>query len=173
MTYVVLITIILLITLLATYLVIENNRKKAEQLKKQQLIDRQKHTVDFYKKQLALYVDAKILRPKHSHNMLVIAGNFFVVQAKSEDNLELFESCIESLMTTINNEIAKSHITGNTEILANNMLSFIESLPTSARDYNKEFYSQMLHTLVLTITTPELKVESAVLETADEAIAES
>jgi len=164
MTYIVFFTIILLIALLGFFLSIESSKKKAELLKKQVFTDRQNQAISHFKEQITQYVEAKILRPKHSQNLNAIASNFFVVQAHNEDNLTILETTIESLTTCLNSELAKTNITGDKETVANNILTFINELPRSARDYNNVFYTQILPALIVSLQTADLSFE----ETTDE-----
>lgn len=164
MTYIVFFTIILLIALLGFFLSIESSKKKAELLKKQIFTDRQNQAIAHFKEQLTQYVEAKILRPKHSQNLNAIASNFFVVQSHNEDNLTILETTIESLTACLNSELAKTNISGNKESITNNILSFINELPRSARDYNNVFYTQILPALIVSLQTPDLEFD----ETVDE-----
>jgi len=166
MTYIVFFTIVLLIALLGVFLSIENSKKKAEQLKKQIFSERQNHAVSHFKNQTAQYIEAKILRPKHSHNLQAIASNFFVVQAHNEDNLTVLETTLENLTTSLNSELAKTNITGDKETIANNILTFINELPRSARDYNNTFYTQILPALIVSLQTPELTFDETIDEDA-------
>jgi len=164
MTYIVFFTIILLIALLGFFLSIESSKKKAELLKKQMFTDRQNQAIAHFKEQISQYVEAKILRPKHSQNLNAIVSNFFVVQAHNEDNLTILETTIESLTTSLNSELAKTNISGNKESIANNILTFINELPRSARDYNNMFYTQILPALIVSLQTPDLEFDEAIDE---------
>lgn len=164
MTYIVFFTIILLIALLGFFLSIESSKKKAELLKKQMFTDRQNQAIAHFKEQISQYVEAKILRPKHSQNLNAIVSNFFVVQAHNEDNLTILETTIESLITSLNSELAKTNISGNKESIANNILTFINELPRSARDYNNMFYTQILPALIVSLQTPDLEFDEAIDE---------
>ena len=155
MTYVVLLCVILLIAVFATYTVVENNRKKAEAFKKQQFNDRVKYITESYKKQLSLYAEAKLIRPKHIPMMQAIVNNFFVVQSHTESNLILMEACIENLTNVLASEMAKCHVTGNKDQLAERMLNFVSELPTG-RDFNKIFYEQLLPALVIGLKSPNV-----------------
>ncbi|PAJ74379.1 hypothetical protein CJF42_10780 [Pseudoalteromonas sp. NBT06-2] len=164
MTYIVFFTIVLLIALLGVFLSIENSKKKAELLKKQIFVERQNHAVSQFKNQIPQYIEAKILRPKHSHNIQAIASNFFVVQAHNEDNLAVLEATLESLTTNLNSELAKTNITGDKETITNNIITFINELPKNARDFNHEFYSQIMPALIVTLQTPDLSFEETTEE---------
>jgi hypothetical protein len=171
MTYIVFFTIVLLIVLLGVFLSIESSKKKAEQLKKQVFTDRQNQANTHFKEQIAQYVEAKILRPKHSQNLNAVASNFFVVQAHNEDNLTILEATLENLTSSLNTELAKTNITGDKEIIANNILTFINELPRSARDYNNTFYAQILPALIVSLQTPDLSFEETTED--DEQLAET
>ncbi|SFC93986.1 hypothetical protein [Pseudoalteromonas denitrificans] len=164
MTYVVFFTIILLITLLGVFLTIESNKKKAILLKKQNFTERQNHAISHFKTQISQFIEAKILRPKHGQNLQAIAGNFFVVQAHNEDNLLILESTLENLINTLNSELAKANISNDKETIANKILDFIQELPTSARDYHNEFYTQIMPALIVTLKTPDLVIEDEAAE---------
>jgi len=172
MTYIVFFTIVLLIVLLGVFLSIENSKKKAELLKKQMFADRQNIAISHFKSQVTQYVEAKILRPKHTQNLQAIASNFFVVQAHNEDNLAVLEASLENLTASLNSELAKTNITGDKETVTNNIISFINELPRSARDYNHEFYTQILPALIISLQTPDLAFEEAIDEEQTELEAE-
>ena len=155
MTYVVLLSVILLIALFSTYTVIEKNRKKAEALKKQLFNERVKIVTDNYKKQLSYFSEAKLLRPKHLPAMQAIANNFFVVQAHNDNNLILMEACLDNLSNVLASEMAKTHVTGNKDELAERILNFATELP-SGRGFNKIFYEEQLPALVFTLKSPDI-----------------
>lgn len=155
MTYVVLLSVILLIALFSTYTVIEKNRKKAEALKKHLFNERVKIVTDNYKKQLSYFSEAKLLRPKHVPAMQAIASNFFVVQAHNDSNLILMEACLDNLSSVLASEMAKAHVTGNKDELAERVLHFATELP-SGRGFNKIFYEEQLPALVFTLKSPDI-----------------
>ncbi|ATC95259.1 hypothetical protein [Pseudoalteromonas tunicata] len=161
MTYIVFLCVILLIAVFATYTVVENNRKKAEAFKKQQFNDRVKYVTENYKKQISLYAEAKLIRPKHVPMMQAVVNNFFVVQPHSESNLILMEVCLENLTNVLASEMAKSHVTGNKDQLAERILNFVSELPTG-RDFNKIFYEQLLPGLVTSLKSADVLNEATI-----------
>ncbi|WP_410007615.1 hypothetical protein [Pseudoalteromonas holothuriae] len=162
MNYIVFVTLLLLITLLGVYLVIENNRKKAREAKKKVFNDRLKEITDHFKFKTAEYVDAKILRPKYAPKINSIVSNFFVVQPHTEENLSQLELISEQFTRAVGTELGKAHITGNKELLAEQLQYFVAELPSSGIAYNKGFYYEILPALITLIKTPD--VPDAILQ---------
>jgi hypothetical protein len=155
MSYIVFATLILLITLLGVYVVIENNRKKAREAEKKMFNDRLKRINSQFKFKTAEFVEAKALRPKYSPKVNAIVGNFFVVQAHTEENLDKLERIAEQFIHCVTNELNKCRGNGNLDLLADQLQYFVAELPTSGISYNKEFYQEILPALIIMIKTPD------------------
>ncbi|WP_152087563.1 hypothetical protein [Pseudoalteromonas sp. A25] len=160
MSYIVFFTLLLLITLLGVYVVIENNRKKAREAEKKVFNERLKEVTDNFKAKTAEYVDAKILRPKYAPKINAIVSNFFVVQAHTEENLNQLETVSEQFTRAVGTELGKSRITGNKDLLAEQLQYFVAELPSSGIAYNKDFYHEILPALIALIKTPDVSVEA-------------
>ncbi|CAM3958507.1 hypothetical protein PSBY109024_01705 [Pseudoalteromonas byunsanensis] len=154
--YIVFFTLLLLITLLGVYVVIENNRKKAREAEKKIFNNRLKEITTSFKHKTAEYVDAKILRPKYAPKINAIVSNFFVVQAHTEDNLSQLEVVSELFTRTVGTELGKCRITGNTDLLAEQLQYFVAELPSNGIAYNKDFYYEILPALITLIKTPDV-----------------
>ncbi|KPH59641.1 hypothetical protein HJP15_17145 [Pseudoalteromonas sp. NEC-BIFX-2020_002] len=157
MTYVVFFAILLLITLLGSYLVIENNRRKAVEAKKKLFNARVTEVTNNLKAKLNEFSDAKILRPKYIARTQVIASNFFVVQPHTDENLLYLEGIIESLISTISSELAKTYVTGERDALAEKLDYFVADLPQTGIAYNHGFYREILPSLIKILQSPELQ----------------
>ncbi|MBQ4862826.1 hypothetical protein J8L98_14155 [Pseudoalteromonas sp. MMG013] len=155
MSYIVFSTLVLLITLLGVYVVIENNRKKARDAEKKIFNDRLKNITSQFKSRTAEFVDAKALRPKYSPKINAIVGNFFVVQPHTEENLDQLERVAEQFVMSVVFELNKCRETGNIDLLADQLQYFVAELPTSGIAFNKEFYHEILPALIVMIKTPD------------------
>lgn len=155
MAYVVFFTLALLITILSVYLVIENNRRKAREAEKKAFNDRLKVISSNFKLKVAEFVEAKILRPKYAPQINAIVGNFFVVQAHSEENLAQLEKVSELFTYSVTNELNKCRSNGNMDLLAEQLQYFVAELPTAGIAYNRDFYREMLPALIARIQTPD------------------
>ncbi|CAM3557799.1 hypothetical protein [Pseudoalteromonas maricaloris] len=155
MAYVVFFTLALLITILSVYLVIENNRRKAREAEKKAFNDRLKVISSNFKLKVAEFVEAKILRPKYAPQINAIVGNFFVVQAHSEENLAQLEKVSELFIYSVTNELNKCRSNGNMDLLAEQLQYFVAELPTAGIAYNRDFYREMLPALIARIQTPD------------------
>ncbi|ASD67380.1 hypothetical protein [Pseudoalteromonas piscicida] len=155
MAYVVFFTLALLITILSVYLVIENNRRKAREAEKKAFNDRLKVISSNFKLKVAEFVEAKILRPKYAPQLNAIVGNFFVVQAHSEENLAQLEKVSELFIYSVTNELNKCRSNGNLDLLAEQLQYFVAELPTAGIAYNRDFYREMLPALIARIQTPD------------------
>nr|WP_216628337.1 hypothetical protein [Pseudoalteromonas caenipelagi] len=158
--YIVFFTLLLLITLLGVYVVIENNRKKAREAEKKIFNARLKEVTDNFKAKTAEYVDAKVLRPKYAPKVNAIVGNFFVVQAHTEANLNQLEKISEQFTRAVGTELGKSRVTGNKDQLAEQLQYFVAELPSSGIAYNKDFYYEILPALIALIKTPDVSVDA-------------
>jgi hypothetical protein len=157
--YIVFFTLILLITLLGVYVVIENNRKKAREAEKKIFNDRLKEITTHFKIRTQEYVDAKILRPKYAPKINAIVSNFFVVQAHTEQNLNQLEQVSAQFTRTVGAELGKCHDVGRLDLLAEQLQYFVAELPTAGIAYNKDFYYEILPALITLIKTPDLPAE--------------
>lgn len=156
MTLVVFFALLLLITLLGTYLIIENNRRKALEAKKKEFNTRVSEVTNQLKAKLNEYIDAKIMRPKYSSRLQLLTSNFFVVQPHTDENLLHLEKVTDSLINTLNSELAKTYVTGERDELAKRIDFFVAELPQGGIAYNKTFYHEMLPPLISMLKSPEL-----------------
>lgn len=164
MNIVVLLSIVLLITLLGTYLVVENNKKKAQQLQKRIYNDRVSSAHTELRKQLLIIKDARLIRPMDVNTIAQLATNFFVVQSKTEENLEQLENLSHSLVVMLQSEVNKTFIGQDSEQLKLNLRDFVNALPKNGRDFNQEFYQTQLPSLVATIATSEFIAQTEEIE---------
>ena len=156
MTYVVFLALLLLITLLGTYLVIENNRRKAREAEKRQFNNRVIEVTNNLKAKLNEFCAAKIIKPKYIARIQVIASNFFVVQPHTDENLLYLERIVDSLINTVNSELAKTYVTGERGQLSEQLSLFVAELPYGGIEYNRTFYYEILPSLIKTLESAEL-----------------
>ena len=156
MTYVVFFALLLLITLLGSYLIIENNRRKAVEAKKKLYNNRVKDVSQQLKIKLNEYCDAKIIRPKYVPRMQLITSNFFVVQPHTDENLLYLERICESLINTVSSELAKTYVTGERDALVEQLDLFVSELPIAGVAYNKTFYHELLPSMIKVLCTEDL-----------------
>lgn len=164
MTYVVFFALLLLITLLGSYLVIENNRRKALAAKKKLFNTRVNEVNVNLKSKLNEYYEAKIIRPKYIPRLQIIVSNFFVVQAHNDENLLYLERIVESFISTLNSELAKTYVTGERDALAERLDFFVSELPTVGLAYNKSFYHELLPSMIKVLCTSELSANPSEYE---------
>lgn len=160
MTLVVFFALLLLITLLGTYLIIENNRRKAIEAKKKAFNARVSEVTKQLKTKLNEYIDARIMRPKYSSRLQMITSNFFVVQPHTDDNLLHLENITDLFINTLNSELAKTYVTGDRDELINRIDFFVAELPLNGIAYNKVFYNEVLPSLISTLKSPELSTDT-------------
>ncbi|WP_440055781.1 hypothetical protein ACSLBF_06430 [Pseudoalteromonas sp. T1lg65] len=158
MGYVVFFTLALLITLLAVYLVIESNRRKAIEAEKKAFNKRLKEITSHFKVKVAEFVDAKILRPKYAPQINAIVSNFFVVQAHNQENLDQLERVSEQFLHKVSAELNKCRALKTTDLLAEQLQYFVAELPSSGIAYNRDFYREILPALIARIQTPDLEL---------------
>ncbi|MCQ8877548.1 hypothetical protein NQT69_05855 [Pseudoalteromonas shioyasakiensis] len=156
MTYVVFLALLLLITLLGTYLVIENNRRKAREAEKRLFNNRVIEVTNNLKAKLNEFCEAKIIKPKYIVRIQVIASNFFVVQPHTDENLLYLERIVDSFINTVNSELAKTYVTGERGKLAEQLSLFVAELPYGGIEYNRTFYYEILPSLIKTLESAEL-----------------
>ncbi|MCF6442547.1 hypothetical protein L1077_24260 [Pseudoalteromonas luteoviolacea] len=155
MTYIVFVSIVLLITILGVYMVIENNRQKARDAEKKIFNERVKDITSLYKRKIAEYVDCKLIRPKHAPKFNAIVGNFFVVQAHNEENLARLERVSEHLLSQVGSELNKCRSNDTVDLLTEQLFLFAAELPSAGIAYNKNFYTEILPALISRIQTPD------------------
>lgn len=158
MSLIVYLSVILLITLLGTYLVIENNRKKAESAKKAQYQAKYQKLNNALKEQVKLLSDARFIKPKDATSLQSISNHFFVVQTKTEENLQLLEQLVDSLVFVFASEMNKTLITLDKETLTKQLQHFIADLPKSGIGFNQEFYQQQLPAMITLLKTPDVNL---------------
>ncbi|ALQ08534.1 hypothetical protein EU508_08490 [Pseudoalteromonas fuliginea] len=156
MTYVVFFSLLLLITLLGSYLIVENNRRIASETKKRIFNDRVSKISTRLKSKLNELLDVKVIRPKHVPRVQAIVSNFFVVQAHNDDNLQKLEDVTDLLVSTLSNELNKTYQTNSAKSLIDNLQHFIAELPHQGILYNKAFYDTELPSLIFTIQTEDI-----------------
>lgn len=156
MTYVVFFAIMLLITLLASYLVIESNRKKTLETKKRLFNERVLNAHLRLKTKLSELVDAGVINNKYLARIQLVVTNFFVVQPYTDENLQRLEDLSALLITTLNEEITKTYIRNSTQELSINIQYFIAQLPAQGILFNKTFYHDILPSLIVNIKTQEI-----------------
>ncbi|MBH0090536.1 MULTISPECIES: hypothetical protein [unclassified Pseudoalteromonas] len=155
MTYVVFFALLLLITLLATYLKVESNRKKAIEARKKLFNERVSHVNTRLKTKLNELLDAKIIRPKYIPRIQAIVNNFFVVQPHTDENLQQLEDIADLLINTLSNELIKTNQTNIIQPLIDNIQYFVSELPQQGILYNKSFYINVLPPLIALIITED------------------
>ncbi|ESP90291.1 MULTISPECIES: hypothetical protein [Pseudoalteromonas] len=172
MSYIVFVSIVLLITILGVYMVIENNRQKARDAEKKIFNERVKDISSLYKRKIAEYVDCKLIRPKHAPKFNAIVSNFFVVQSHNEENLARLEKVSEHLLSQIGSELNKCRSNDNVELLSEQLFLFAAELPSAGIAYNKNFYVEILPALISRIQTPDTheKIEHEVEVDGEEKI---
>lgn len=148
MTYVVFFALLLLITLLYSYLKIESNRKKAIEARKKLFNERVSHVNSRLKVKLNDLLDAKIIRPKYVPRIQAIVNNFFVVQSHTDENLQQLEDTADLLINTLSNELIKTNQTNVIQPLIDNIQYFVSELPQQGILYNKSFYLNTLPPLI-------------------------
>ena len=168
MTYVVFFALLLLITLLASYLKIESNRKKAIEAKKKQFNDRVTQVNSRLKTKLNELVEAHVIAPKFIPRIQVIVSNFFVVQPHTDENLQSLEDTADLLINTLSSEFLKAQQTDTIQVLSDNIKYFVAELPNQGILYNKAFYKEALPNLIglikLQDVEPNKKADDAILE---------
>lgn len=155
MNYLVFAAIVLLITFLGVYLVIENNRKKAQNAEKKQFNERIAEVTLQFKSKTAEFVAAGAIHGKSSGKINAIVVNYFVVQAHNQENLDHLEKLTEQYILTVGAELNKCRELNTLETLSDVMAQFADELPTNGVAYNKDFYRETLPSLITLIKTPD------------------
>jgi hypothetical protein len=169
MTYIIIATIVLLITLLGVYLVIESNRKKAKNAEKLVFNQRHNEVTLHFKSKTSEFVAAGAIPAKYSGTINTIVNNFFVVQAHSEDNLNQLERIVELFILTVGEEVHKHRESDSMDKLKDKMTAFAKELPTNGVAYNKSFYYESLPSMITLIKTADMDdVEETHLDSNDE-----
>jgi hypothetical protein len=156
MSYVVFFALLLLITLLASYLVIENNRRVAAEMRKKQFNDRVTQVKVRLKSKLSVLIDDRISTPKHISSIQAIVGNYFVVQPHTDENLEQLENLTDSLIDTLGSALFLLNGTDNKQILTDKIQYFAEELPSQGVRYNRTFYKNTLPILIKNLAIESL-----------------
>lgn len=157
MGYTVFFALLLLATLLATYMKIESNRKKIIKAKRKLFHERATYVKLSLKAKLNELLDAKLIRPKYISRIQAIVNNFFVVQSYTEENLQRLEDITRLLINTLSNELIKINQTSFIQPLIDNVERFVEELPQQGIHYNREFY---INTLPMLITLLESDIQT-------------
>ncbi|GMM82838.1 hypothetical protein [Pseudoalteromonas sp. MTN2-4] len=156
MNYIIIATIVLLITLLGVYLVIENNRKKAKNAEKQVFNQRHNEVTLHFKTKTSEFVAAGAIASKYSGTINTIVNNFFVVQAHTEDNLNQLERIVELFILTVGEEVHKHREHDTMDTLKDTMTAFAKELPTNGVAYNKDFYYESLPAMITLLKTADI-----------------
>ncbi len=148
MGYVVFLALLLLITLLGCYWIVENNRQKAIEAEKKRFNQRVKEINNDFKNKLITLSEDKVIRPKNVARLSQITSNYFVVQAHNEENLAYLEYISDLLIKTIT--IEKSHVQSPVQLdqLADKLQHFLSELPNKGIEYNQSFYKNTLPLLI-------------------------
>lgn len=168
MTYVVFLALLLLITLLGTYLIIENNRRNAREAEKKLFNSRVTEVTNNLKAKLNEFCEAQIIKPKYIPRIQVIASNFFVVQQHSDENLLYLERIIDSFIATVSSELAKTYVTGERDKLAEQLSLFVAELPYGGIEYNRTFYYELLPSLIKMLESAGLSSNAPDYSLSDE-----
>ncbi|EWS97476.1 hypothetical protein BG00_13535 [Pseudoalteromonas sp. SCSIO_11900] len=168
MNYVVFLALLLLITLLGSYLLIESNRKKTIEAKKKLFNERVASTQSRLKIKLNELLDAKVISAKHLPRIQAVVSNFFVVQPHTDENLNKLESLCDLLINILNEELIKTYKNNNSQAFSDTTQYFIAELPAQGILYNKNFYQEVLPTLILKLKTEEIAQPIDNIELSDE-----
>lgn len=156
MTYVVVLALLLLITLLGSYLLIENNRKKTLKENKRLFNERVASSQKRLKTKLNELHEAKAINIKHLQRIQAIANNYFVVQAHTEENLTNLEALCDQLIHILTEELSKTYRSNDSQAFNDSTKQFVDELPAQGILFNKSFYQQTLPTLLLKLKTEEI-----------------
>ena len=156
MNYIIIATIVLLITLLGVYLVIENNRQKAKNAEKQLYNQRHNEVTYHFKSKVSDFVSAGALPSRHSGTINTIVNNFFVVQPHTEDNLNQLERIVELFILTVGEEVHFHRENDDMETLKDKLVAFAKELPTNGTAYNKDFYYESLPALITLLKSSDV-----------------
>ncbi len=156
MNYIIIATIVLLITLLGVYLVIENNRRRAKNAEKQVFNQRHNEVILHFKTKTSEFVAAGAIASKYSGTINTIVNNFFVVQAHTEDNLNQLERIVELFILTVGEEVHKHREEDTMDTLKDTMAAFAKELPTNGVAYNKDFYYESLPAMIILLKTADV-----------------
>ena len=148
MSYIVFLALLLLITLLGCYWMVESNRRKAIEAEKKRFNQRVKEINNDFKDKLIDFSESKIIRPKNISRLSMITSNYFVVQAHNEENLTYLEYISDLLLNTIIMEASKAQSPEQIDQLADRLQYFIAELPYNGIEYNKAFYQESLPSLI-------------------------
>ncbi|MBQ4833234.1 hypothetical protein J8L70_08275 [Pseudoalteromonas sp. MMG010] len=159
MGYIVFFSLLLLITLLRSYLAIEKNRRIADKIKKQQYNERIDQVKSRLKRKLIILQSNISIKANHLASFNSIVGNFYVVQPHTDEKLEQLEDIVELLISTLNHSIRVLEHTENKQILCDKVEQFVEQLPNQGRLFNHCFYTTVLPTLI-----KSLEISTAPLE---------
>ncbi|HCV01158.1 hypothetical protein AAEU31_10825 [Pseudoalteromonas sp. SSMSWG5] len=148
MSYIVFLALLLLITLLGCYWMVESNRRKAIEAEKKRFNQRVKEINNDFKSKLIDFSEGKLIRPKNVSRLSQITSNFFVVQAHNEENLAHLEYISDLLINTIIMEASKAQTPEELDQLADRLQYFMAELPYNGIEYNKSFYQESLPSLI-------------------------
>ena len=151
MGYIVFLALLLLITLLGCYWIIESNRQKAIEAEKRRFNQRVKEINNDFKIKLIEFSEAKLIRPKNIGSLHQITSNYFVVQAHNEENLNQLEYISDLFINTVIAEASRLQSEAEHDQLADRLQYFMAQLPRNGIEFNKTFYQETFPSLVETI----------------------
>ena len=159
MVLIVVLALILLIALLSVYIIIERNREKARELERRLFNTRIKEIQQRFASTLNEYVEARVLRPKNTTQLNAICGNFFVVQGKSQENLDYLQYVSNRLLQTFQSELTKADARHDLEGLHDRMQLFVAELPRRGIEFNHAFYHEILPSMITQLVSRDLTAQ--------------
>ena len=137
--------ILVFMVLVVAYFMVEAQRKKDRELKKQQIITRVTVMKDNYKQAVLSLVQQRLLNKRGQESVYRIANNFFVFQAVTIENIERCETLLESVIAAM----PEVYEQGDNVDYAQGIISlFVRGLPTTSAGHSINFYQQQLPSLI-------------------------
>lgn len=160
MGFVVFLAITLLITLLTTYMVIENNRKKAIALEKKQQNERIEVAANRFKSVVSNLGKLRVVKPRDTNLLQQISSHYFVMQPKNDKTIAQYEQTINLLADVFEQELDKHQLREDKHLFAKNVYLFMAELPKAGHQYTAEFYLHELPSLNHILVTLDEQIES-------------
>lgn len=79
-----------------------------------------------------------------------------MVQPHTDENLNKLESLCDLLINILNEELIKTYKNNNSQAFSDTTQYFIAELPAQGILYNKNFYQEVLPTLILKLKTDDI-----------------
>ena len=79
-----------------------------------------------------------------------------MVQPHTDENLNKLESLCDLLINILNEELIKTYKNNNSQAFSDTTQYFIAELPAQGILYNKNFYQEVLPTLILKLKTEDI-----------------